>query len=147
MQTITVDNVCVDYASFKVHTFSFCRYPPQDLPDVVVSELELWEVKSYWRNLFNRPPDYNIILRQRDLDTQGEVKASATFLLHESLDLDSSQTAYEDIHCTLEPLVDDCSVMMTRQLLEGIITPKPTEPSHLVFELVKIKENNVSKVL
>ena len=55
-----------------------CRYPLQELPDVVVSELELWEVDSlaggffslsYWHSIFNNRPDYNIILKQQDLDT------------------------------------------------------------------------------
>ena len=120
---------------------------------MVVSELELWEVNSYvsgcfnlpyWRSVFNRHPDYNIILKQRDLDAQGKVEASATFVLHESLALDSSQQAFEEIRSTLELLVDDGSVMMTRQLLEGIITPRPTETSRLVFELLEIMQRNVS---
>ena len=133
-----------------------CRYPLQELPDVVVSELELWEVDanaggffslSYWRSIFNNRPDYNIILKQQDLDTQGEVEASATFVLHESSALDSSQQAFEQVRSTLEPLVDDGSVMMTEELLEEIITPKPREASRLVFELVEIMDKNVCYIL
>ena len=135
-----------------MYVFLFCRYPLQEQEDVVVSELELWEVDSnvggffslsYWRSVFNRRPDYNIILKQQDLDTRGEVEASAMFVLHESLALDSSQQAFEQVRSTLEPLVDDGSVMMTEELLEEIITPKPREASRLVFELVEIMDKNV----
>ena len=135
-----------------MYVFLICRYPLQELPDEVVSELELWEVDSnfgsffslsYWRSVFNNRPDYNIILKQQDLDTQGEVEASATFILYESTDLDSSQQAFEQVRSTLEPLVDDGSVMMTEELLEEIITPKPRDASRLVFELVEIMDKNV----
>ena len=140
----------------SVYIFLLCRYPLQELPDVVVSELELWEVDanvggffslSYWRSIFNRRPDYNIILKQQDLDTQREVEASGMFVLHESSALDSSQQAFEQVRSTLEPLVDDGSVMMTEKLLEEIITPKPREASRLVFELVEIMDKNVCYIL
>ena len=119
---------------------------------MVVSELELWEVDSNISGCFNLScrsasnlrPHYNIILKQRDLDTQGKVKASATFVLHETASEDSSRQAFEEVRSTLEPMVNDGSVMMTRQLLEGIITPRPTEPSRLVFQLVEIMNKHVS---
>ena len=119
---------------------------------MVASELELWEVDSniggffslsYWRSIFNNRPDYNILLKQRDLDIEGKVEASATFVLHESAALDSSQKAFDQVRSTLEPLVDDGSLMMTKELLEEIITPKPREASRLVFELVEIMDKNV----
>ena len=119
---------------------------------MVVSELELWEVDSnygglfslsYWRSVFNRRPDYNIILQQRDLDPQGQVEDSATFVLHESSAVESSQQAFEKVRSTLEPLLDDGTVMMTEELLEEIITPNPREASRLVFDLVEIMEKNV----
>ena len=119
---------------------------------MVVSELEIWEVdsniggffsRSYWHSVFNKRPDYNILLKQRDLDAEGEVEASATFVLHESQSLETSQQAFEEVRSTLEPLVDDGSVMMTKILLEGIITPKPREASNLVFEIVGIQDKHV----
>ena len=106
---------------------------------MVVSELEL----SYWHSKFNRRPDYNIVLKQQDLDTQGEVEASATFVLYESSDLDSSQQAFEQVRSTLEPLVDDGNLMMTQKFLKEIITPKPMEASRLIFELVEIMDKKV----
>ena len=135
-----------------MYVFLTCRYPQEDLPDVVVSELELWEVDSniggffsmsYWRSIFNNRPDYNVILKQRDLDTEGEVEASAVFILHESVSQETSQEAFEEIRSTLEPLVDDCTVIMSEKLLEGIITPKPKEASNLVFEIVEIQGKHV----
>ena len=144
-------HLCSD-SIINIHMSFYCRYPPQELPNVVVSELELWEVESniigccslsYWRSVFNRRPDYNIILQQRDLDRQGQMEASATFVLYESSALESSQQAFEKIRSTLEPLLDDGSVMMTQRLLEEIITPNPREASCLVFDLVEIREKNV----
>ena len=153
----TPDHMSLRFTSLCfIHNLFFliCRYPPNDLPDVVVSELEVWEVNShvsvrcfslsYWRSVLNRRHDYNIILKQQDLDAQGKVKASATFVLHETRSQETSQQAFEEIHSTLKPLVDDGSVMMSEKLLEGIITPKPTEPSRLVFEIVEIMDKNVS---
>ena len=138
----------VSYTSYTTHNatciyLSHCRYPPHHVPDVVVSEVELWEVRSNWRSKLRRRPDYNVIFKQRDLDMKGEVKASVTFVLHETLDLDSSRHAFEEICCTLEPMVDDGSLMMTKKFLKEIITPEPREPSRLVFELMEIMERNV----
>ena len=119
---------------------------------MAVSELELWEVDSnvsgfcslsYWRSKLNNRPDYNIILKQRDLDTQRAVEASTTFVLYESSALDSSQQAFEEVRSTLEPLVDDGNLMMTQKFLKEIITPKPVEASRLVIELVEIMDKNV----
>ena len=126
-----------------MHVFLICRYPPRDLPDVVVSEVELWEVRSNWRSKLHRRPDYNVIFKQRDLETKGKVKASVIFVLHESMDLDSSRHAFEEICCTLELLVDDGSLMMTKKFLREIITPEPREASRLVFDIVEIMERNV----
>ena len=75
------------------------------------------------------------------------MEASTTFVLYESSVLDSSQQAFEQVRSTLEPLVDDGSVMMTEELLEEIITPKPREASRLVFELVEIMDKNVCYIL
>ena len=122
-----------------MYIFSFCRYPQQDLPDVVVSKLEL----SCRHSKFHRHPDYTIVLKQQDLGTEGEVKASATFVLYESSALDSAQQAFEAVRSTLEPLVDDGNLMLTRKLLKEIITPKPMEASRLVFELVEIMDKKV----
>ena len=71
------------------------------------------------------------------------MKASATFVLYESSALDSAQQAFEAVRSTLEPLVDDGNLMLTRKLLKEIITPKPMEASRLVFELVEIMDKNV----
>ena len=118
---------------------------------MVVSELELWEVDSNVGcfslsccSASNRRPHYNILLKQRDLDTEGKVKASAVFILHETQSEETSQQAFEEVRSTLGPMVNDGSVLMTRQLLEGIITPRPTEPSRLVFQLVETMNKHVS---
>ena len=130
----------IAWVYIHVYVFLICRYPPHDRPDVVVSELELWEVHSNWHSKFHRHPHYNVVLKQRDL---GGIKASVTLVLYESSALDSSQQAFEEVRSTLEPLVNDGSLMLTRKLLKEIITPKPMEASRLIFELVEIMDKNV----
>ena len=126
------------------------RYPEQDVPGVVVTELEIWEVDtniggvltwSYWRSYFNRRPDYNILLKQTDLNGDGS-DATQVFVLHETTDVESSQHAFEQIRDVLEPLVDDCNVMMTEELLEELLLPTPCSADRLVFQLVQIMGKN-----
>lgn len=125
-------------------------FPPSDLEieDVVTTEISLWEVESnvggffslsYWKSLFNRRKDYNVILHQTDPITD-ETQA---FLLHVSDDLESSQEAYESVCSTLTPLVDDCTLLLTEELLEEIILPTPTKPSELATHLVEVIETNL----
>ena len=125
-------------------------FPPSDLEieDVVTTEISLWEVESnvggifslsYWKSLFNRCKDYNIILHQTDPITD-ETQA---FLLHVSDDLESSQDAYESVCDTLTPLVDDCTLLVTEELLEEIILPVPKKSSELATHLVEVIESNL----
>ena len=125
-------------------------FPPSDLEieDVVTTEISLWEVErnvsglfsfSYWKSLFNKKRDYNIILHQTDPITD-ETQA---FLLHVSDNLESSQDAYESVCSTLTPLVDDCTLLLTEELLEEIILPVPTKASELTSHLVEVIESNL----
>ena len=125
-------------------------FPPSDLEieDVVTTEISLWEVESnvggflslsYWRSLFNKRKDYNVILHQTDPITD-ETQA---FLLHVSDDLESSQDAYESVCSTLTPLVDDCTLLLTEELLEEIILPTPKKASELATHLVEVIETNL----
>ena len=125
-------------------------FPPSDLEieDVVITEISLWEVEinvggfftlSYWKSLFNRRKDYNIILHQVDPITD-ETQA---FLLHASDNLESSQDAYESVCNTLTPLVDDCTLLLTEDLLEEIILPVPKKASELATHLVEVIESNL----
>jgi len=133
--------------------FKNVRYPPPDVDvdteDAVTSELGLWEADtnvggyfslSYWKSRFNFKKDYNIILHQRDPLT----KETRTFVLYESPDFKEASDAFDDIHKTLEPLVDDCTLVLSVGLLQGIIVPCPIDPnnlSHVILELMQSDED------
>ena len=125
-------------------------FPPSDLDieDVVTTEILLWEVDSnvggffslsYWKSLFNNRKDYNIILHQTDPITD-ETQA---FLLHVSDNLESSQDAYDCVCSTLTPLVDECTLLLTEELLKEIILPAPMKASELATHLVEVIESNL----
>ena len=125
-------------------------FPPSDLEieDVVTTEISLWEVESnvggifslsYWKSLFNNRKDYNIILHQTDPITD-EMQA---FVLHVSDNLELSQDAYKTVCSTLTPLVDDCTLLLTEELLKEIILPLPIKASELTTHLVEVIESNL----
>ena len=124
-------------------------FPPQEFSgdDVVTTEIALWEVDSnvggvfsfsYWKSLFNRRKDYNIILHQKDPLTDD----TFTFILHATDDLELSRDAYESVCSTLTPLVDDCTLLLTEELLEEIILPVPKKASELANDLVEVMHSN-----
>ena len=126
---------------------SSLHYPPKGITGVVTTEITLWEVDSnvggfftlsYWKSLLNRRKDYNIILHQKDpltTDTQ-------SFLLHATDDLELSQDAYKQVCDTIKPLVDDCTLLLTEELLEEIILPAPKKASELAHHLAEVMESN-----
>ena len=119
------------------------RYPPEDIPGYVTSVMGLWEVKknvsgflsqSYWQSVFNGKEDYNILLYQQD-PISGKTLA---FALHETADLELSERAFGRLRNTIEPLVDDCEVVFTKELLGLIILPEPVDPSKLSLHLTNM---------
>ena len=124
---------------------------------MVVTELELWEVEvnvggwwkwftwSFWRSVLNMKPDYNVVLQQRDSRPDRGRKSAVAFVLHECEDVEAAQSAFEAICSLLEPLVDDCALMLTDGLLKELILPSPRAPEQLVFDLVEIMEKKVRK--
>ena len=93
---------------------------------------------SYWRSVFNRRPDYNILVQQKDPIHN----ATLTFVLHESDNSDVSKAAFVAACETLEPLLDDCSLILSQQLLEGIIVPKPRKPEELAEVITELMETD-----
>ena len=92
----------------------------------------------------SRDSSYNILLIQRDLDLEGKVKTLAVFVLHEQTgNVQKAHDAFEAIRLIVEPLVDDCNVMLTANLLKQLILPHPRDPAHLVTDLVEIMHSKV----
>lgn len=123
------------------------HFPPQEISGVVTTEIALWEVEShvggllsfsYWRSLFNRKKDYNIIVHQTDPLTSD----TRSFLLHVTDELESSQDAYDGVCSTLTPLVDDCTLLLTEDLLENVILPAPRKASELAHHLAEVMESD-----
>ena len=114
----------------------------------VVTEVGIWEVQknigsifslSYWRSLLNRVPDYNFVIKQR---SQSKEQA---FVLHETANLRSAEDAYESLKNMLEPLVDDCTLWLTGELLKELIAAKAyhdSSPGKLARIIVEIIDSN-----
>ena len=123
-------------------------YPPHELPDKIMTNITLWEVDSnvggwftwaYWKSVLNRRPDYNVIVHQVDPINN---KKTYTFVAHESDNEEVARDAFKAVYEVLEPLVDDCALILTKHLLEGIITPQPRDPSELSDVLTELMETN-----
>ena len=110
------------------------RYPPENIPGVVITVIGLREVKpnvsGFLTPSYDRK-DYNIILYQQDPISLKTI----AFVLHETADLELSEKAFERLRVTLEPLVDDCDVVFTKELLGHILLPEPVDASKLSFHL------------
>ena len=111
-------------------------YPPQEDARYISTNIGLWEVDanvsgkftwSYWKSIFNNKKDYNILLHQKDPTT----KKTNTFVLYETDKVDESDQAFKRLCHTVEPLVDDCTLMLTKGLLEAIVVPEPRNPEDL----------------
>ncbi len=132
-------------------TIDSVRYPPEEASGVVVTELELWEVKaniggyfslSYWKSLLNSKPDYAVVLYQTDPEDEDADEEDTAFVLFESPDLDEARDAFRVLQSTLEPLVDDCAVVLTEGILEELLLPSPLPAQRLIFHLVEVMERN-----
>ena len=131
----------------KARLLDCVSYPPHELPDKILTKITLWEVESnvggmltwaYWKSVFNWRPDYNVIVRQVD-----PIKnKSYTFVVHESDNEEVAREAFKAVYEVLEPLVDDCFVILTKQLLEGIITPEPRNANDLSYVLTELMQTN-----
>jgi len=133
------------------HYIKNVRYPPPDVnvdaEDAVTSELGLWEVDtnvggylslSYWKSVFNFKKDYSIILQQRDPYTN----KTQTFVLYESPKLYEAFDAFDNIHNTLKPLIDDCTLLLSGGLLQAIIVPSPTDPNNLSHDILELMQSD-----
>ena len=126
------------------------RYPPASMPDVVMTEIGLWEVDrnlggsylsyfSYsWASALNGVEDYNVLLQQKDPLTD----KTKSFSLHSSPDKEVSEAAYRSICSTLEPLVDDCTLLLTEKLLKALVVPEPIPQSKLVDCIAELMEQH-----
>ena len=117
--------------------------PSYEVPDKISTKITLWEVEanvggmltwSYWKSVFNWRPDYNVIVHQKD-----PIKDKTyTFVVHETENLEVANAAFKSVCETLEPLVDDCAVIFTKPLLEGIVTPMPKKTAELPLALTDL---------
>ncbi|KAL5493790.1 hypothetical protein EMCRGX_G015017 [Ephydatia muelleri] len=133
----------------KARLIDSVSYPPKEIQDKIFTRITLWEVESnvggmltwsYWRSFFNGRPDYNVLVHQK-CPLQNK---TYTFVAHECDDEEVARDALRAVSKTLEPLVDDCSVTLTKQLLEGILIPHPRDPSDLSNVLTELMHVNPS---
>ncbi|KAL5471066.1 hypothetical protein EMCRGX_G029142 [Ephydatia muelleri] len=131
----------------KARFLDSVSYPSREVPDKILTKITLWEVEanvggmltwSYWKSVLNRRPDYNVIVHQKD-----PIKDKThTFVVHESENLEVANAAFKSVCETLEPLVDDCAVILTKHLLEGIISPTPRKAEELSEVLTELMQVN-----
>ena len=121
-------------------------YPPSDIFVLVSSELAVWQVEetvggvfswSFWRSFFKQKPDYVIVLRQTDCQLG---QSDRIFVLHATNELETAQEAFAKIQDALEPLVDDCTLLLTKGILETLVLPFPKQASELAYVLMELME-------
>ena len=111
-----------------------------------MSTLELWDipaatgVANKLRAAFSSVSDYRAVLIQNE---------EAVFVLHKSVKLQDAQGALEAIRGVVEPLISNGSVLLTSEVLEGLILPTctPRDPAQLASVLVELMESKVNRVL
>ena len=114
------------------------HYPPKEITGVVTTRIDLWEVDCSGLFSVNRRKDYKITLHQKDPKTT----ATNSFLLHTTDNFELSQDAYDKVYKTIDPLVDDCTLLLTKKLLKEIILPTPKNVSELAHHLAEVIESN-----
>ena len=131
----------------KGKVLDLTSYPPQEDAKYISTNIGLWEVEAnvggkmtwaYLKSIFNNKQDYNILIHQKNPGTQ----RSQTFVLHETADLDESKQAFKRLCQTVEPLVDDCTLMLTTGLLEAIVMPEPKRPEDLGDAITELMQSN-----
>lgn len=91
--------------------------------------------KGSLARLFAHQPDFQVVLHQ--VKPNGE---EITFAIYESSAESKAQEAFEELHKTLSPLLQDGSVVLTEPLVHLAVLPRPRDPSHLSIELVELME-------
>ena len=109
-----------------------------------MSTLELWEeeiptatgfaIKIRARRAFGSVSDYSAVLIQNE---------EMVFVLHKSESLQDAKDALEAIRGVVAPLISGGSVLLTTELLEGLILPTPRDPAQLASYLVELMESKV----
>ncbi len=121
------------------------HFPPSEIRGVVSTSLTLWEVdrnvagvfsRSYWKSVFNRKKDYNVVFQQKDPISE----ETSIYLLHSADKLVVSREGYTQLVSTLTPLVDDCTLLLSLRLLKEIILPVPIKASELVHRISRLME-------
>lgn len=118
------------------------RYLSANDSDKIVSTLELWEeeiptatgfaIKIRARRAFGSVSDYSAVLIQNE---------EMVFVLHKSESLQDAKDALEAIRGVVAPLISGGSVLLTTELLEGLILPTPRDPAQLASYLVELMES------
>ena len=149
---IEVQDIPTVAEPLKEYSVQYPPLPATEIPNVIASKLGIYNVKTdinsyfnweYWKSLFYQIPDhtYQVILCQKK--QVGDEITNLVFLLHKSTSLEESKIAFEKWKNTIEPLVDDCTLMLTEDLLnELLVDDEPVDPSNLAVHLLEVKETN-----
>ena len=91
--------------------------------------------RAFFARLTGSPVNYSVIFYQ-----MGD-KVRSVFALYDGSDESETRKAYEKICSTLNLLLIDGSLFLTKPLLERLIVPSPCPPSELTYLIVEIMES------
>ena len=119
------------------------HYPKVKQQDVIISDLALLHKDAMPKNsggllqMLTHQYTYSIVFTQTE---KGEVFLAV--LLHQGDDIKESESLFNEIHTTLQPLVRNGSLKLNKALLKESLLPSPLPPNELTAHLVDIMEKH-----
>ena len=140
-----VKNVLKDLPSSDFETsIKLFTYPKHQIQNAITSNLVLTHKdampKSFggggFLKFLTHQYTYFVVFTQIEKD-----EVILALLLHQGDDQRESETAFDQIHTTLKPLILNGTIKMNKPLLEEALLPTPLPPSDLSVHLVEIMES------
>ena len=141
---IFVKNILNQKPSLKPETsLKLIHYPKGKQQDVIISDLALVHKDAMLKNsgglrqLITHQYTYSIVFTQIE---KGEVFLAV--LLHQGDDIKESESLFDKIHTTLQPLVRNGLLKLNKALLKESLLPSPLPPNELTVHLIDVMEKH-----
>ena len=141
---LSITNILDQKPSLKPETsLKLIHYPKGKQQDVIISDLALVHKDAMPKNsgglrqLITHQYTYSIVFTQIE---KGEVFLAV--LLHQGDDIKESESFFDKIHTTLQPLVRNGSLKLNKALLKESLLPSPLPPNELTAHLVDVMEKH-----
>ena len=143
---LTVKNILDQKPVLNPETsLKLIHYPKEKQQDVIISDLALLHKDTMPKNsggllqMITHQYTYSIVFTQTE---KGEVFLAV--LLHQGDDIKESESLFNEIHTTLQPLVCNGSLKLNKALLKESLLPSPLPPNELTVHLVDIMEKQTN---